>query len=276
MKNYKIYIALLVVTASVTTKSVVNQTMLQSATVPTAVRDTPIPQLAVLKKYFKDAGTIPTITKVMDEIENKGLGYPDYAKRTGLIWSDVSVKHKGVVEILEEFKTKKATLVDEGLKDQNAQSILDYPKLKAIVCEQVLPKMLEHISTWEKKDLPEKVFAQIFFQRCNVSEAMDWHQDPGEDYDPQAHYSLVLMLSRQSDPVHGWKGGKFFIRKGLPEDKYSESDVKTIIPRYNQGILFNNQINCHATTPVEAKTDKTARDIIVITICLNQLPKKKD
>ena len=28
----------------------------------------------------------------MDEIENKRLGYEDYSKRTGLVWSDVLVK----------------------------------------------------------------------------------------------------------------------------------------------------------------------------------------
>ena len=44
------------------------------------------------------------------------------------------------------------------------------------------------------------------------------------------------MLSEQDDPEHGWHGGKFKIRSGLPEDKYDDADVQEIIPHIIKGL----------------------------------------
>ena len=234
----------------------------------------PVRQLSVIKPFLSNVSTIATIKKIMDEIEVKKLGYEDYSKRTGLIWSDVLVKTAKEAKIVKEFDTEKVTQVLGALKTHKPQSILNYPTLESIVSKEILPKMFDTISAWIK--LPETVFAQIFFQRCSASEAMDWHQDPGEDFEPQADYSVVLMLSEQGDSTHGWAGGEFKIRPGLPEDKYNEKDVETIIPCYNQAIIFNNQINNHAATAVSPLMQESKRDIIVIPINLTKLPIKKD
>ncbi len=143
------------------------------------------------------------------------------------------------------------------------QSIMSYPTLLA-ACGYVFPKMFKVVETWEKKKLPETIFSQIFFQRCATSKSMDWHQDPGENYKEQAHYSLILMLSDQGDPEHGWNGGMLKIKPGLPEDKHAESDSRTIIHQPNQGVLFNNQSNSHAVTEVTSRTSKTKRDLMIV------------
>jgi hypothetical protein len=231
-------------------------------------------KLSIIKNFFPNTQTIETIQRSMDEIENKKLGYDDYSKRTGLIWSDVLVKNAMPAEIVEEYKTTKVTKVSETIVEQTPESILNYLALKLIVCNEILPKMFEAVGALGAH-LQETVFAEIFFQRCCASEAMGWHQDPGEDFEPQADYSLVLMLSDKDDPDYGWTGGEFKIRSGLPEDKYDEADVETIIPEYNQAILFNNRINSHATTEVVPKTEKSKRDIIVIPINLTTLPIRK-
>lgn len=233
-----------------------------------------VKQLKIINPFFSNVTTIATIRKVMDQIENEKLGYDDYSKRTGLIWSDISVKTSKPAEIIQEYNTTKVTQVAGALKQQAPQSILNYPAIKSIVCSEILPKTFEVISAWTK--IPETVFAQIFLQRCDMSEAMDWHQDPGEDYNPQADYSLVLMLSEQNDPEYGWIGGEFKIRSGLPKDTFDTAHIETIIPRYNQGIIFNNQINSHYTTEVITAMKRAKRDIIVIPINLTQLPIKKD
>ncbi len=248
--------------------------LLSVASTNNAMQKADIKELAIVRSFFSDTKTIATIKAIMDEIENKRLGYEDYSKRTGLVWSDVLVKTGRKANIVKEFKTTKVTQVRETLMAQSPQSILHYPVLQSIVSDEILPKMFETVKTWTK--LPEEIYAQVFFQRCSSSEAMNWHQDPGEDYDPQAHYSLVLMLSEQDDPEHGWHGGKFKIRSGLPEDKYDDADVQEIIPRYNQGIIFNNQLNSHAATQVIPKLEKAKRDIIVIPINLTKLPVKKE
>ncbi len=255
-------------------KNIFIVTMLISILVTSKAVTREISELSIIKSFFADTQIIETIKTILDKIENNKLGYDDYAKRTGLIWSDVLVTTSNPAEILKEYKTEKVTLVGDALTEINPQSLLNYDKLAAIVSEEILPTMFKTIGEWV--ELPEHVYAQVFFQRCSNSDAMEWHQDPGEDYDPQAHYSLVLMLSEQDDPQNGWSGGVFSVRPGLPEDTYDEHDVMTIIPKYNQGILFNNQRNSHCVTEVLSATDTTQRDIIVITINLTTLPTKKD
>ena len=60
---------------------------------------------------------------------------------------------------------------------QSPQSILHYPVLQSIVSDEILPKMFETVKTWTK--LPEEIYAQVFFQRCSSSEAMNWHPRSG-------------------------------------------------------------------------------------------------
>lgn len=234
----------------------------------------PVQQLSLVKPFCSDPETIAVIRAAMDRIENRKLGYEDYSQRTGLLWSDVLVKTGEIADIVEEFPTKKATQVRGSLVAQSPQSIMDYPVLKSILSKEILPKMFQTVRTWTK--LPEEVYAQIFFQRCSTSEPMDWHQDLGEDYDPQSDFSLVLMLSEQDDPEHGWHGGTFKIKPGLPESKCDDADVQEITPRYNQGIIFNNLLNSHSVTAVSPKRAQAQRDLIVIPINLTKLPLKKD
>lgn len=230
-------------------------------------------QRAIVNPFFSNTRSIDALRQVMDGIEQKNLGYDDYSSRTGLIWSDVEVNTLRHAHIVRECQSTKVTEVRGKLATRDPESILSYPAAQSIVSTEILPTMFERIRAWTQ--LPETVFIQIFFQRCSTSEAMAWHQDPGEDYDPQANYSLVLMLSDQADAKHGWTGGEFKIRSGLPEDNYDEACVDTITPRYNQGIIFNNQQNSHSTTEVVPNGEKAKRDIIVILLTLNKLPLKK-
>jgi 2OG-Fe(II) oxygenase superfamily len=226
-------------------------------------------QIKVVKPFMHDDAVV-ALKKVMDKIQRDGRDYDDYAQRRGGIWSDVPVKTSNP-EIVQEFLTEKVTLVNGVLNSQRPPSIRDYPEAEEVLCKHVFPKLFEAIGEWEPS-LPPTVYAQIFLQRCNTSEAMDWHQDPGEDYDPQANYSLVLMLSKKHDPVHGWQGGEFKVKSGLPEDQTEAMDVKH---RYNQGIIFNNQTNSHSVTAVTSPTQKTVRDILVVTLSKEKLPVRK-
>lgn len=247
--------------------------LISTLTMNNAMQTKQIAQLSVIQNFISNTHAIDTIKKAMDEIENNKLGYDDYAQRTGLIWSDALVTTADPAGIVEVYQTSKATQVQGKLTTQYPESVLSYPALQLILCCDILPRMFKAIRDWT--NLPETVFAQIFFQRCSVSEPMGWHQDPGEDYDPQANYSLVLMLSEQDDPQYGWSGGEFKIRSGLPEDKSDETNVETIIPRYNQAILFNNQINSHATTEVIPNNAIAKRDIIVIPFNITTMPLKR-
>lgn len=269
MKNVNIVIACMLAVIPTINKAMLTESMLRGAAGGRTVQ-----QCAIIKPFLRDISAIVTVRKTMDDIEARKLGYPDYSKRTGLVWSDVSVKTSDA-QIIEEFDTTKVTEVDGALQQQKTQSIMSYPTLKSVVCGQVFPKMFDVIQDLERRKLPEKVFSQIFFQRCNTSDVMDWHQDPGEDYDPQANYSLILMLSQQDDPEHGWDGGVFKIKPGLPKEEHLESEVATIVPYYNQAVLFNNQINSHSVTAVTSKTGKTKRDLMVVTLNTTKMPLKK-
>ena len=103
-------------------------------------------------------------------------------------------------------------------------------------------------------------------------EVFKWHQDPGEYYDTMTDYSLVLMLSRQDDPEHGWLGGEFSIKPGLPEDKTNDAFAQTIIHEQNQAVLFNNKLNSHAVAAVLSHVLKSKRDIIVVPIYFEKQP----
>jgi hypothetical protein len=232
-----------------------------------------IEQLAIMKQFLPDTTSIETIKKTIDDIEHKRLGYQDYAQRTGIIWSDVWVNTKQPIQLEECNETIKVTQVMGELANNNPQSIFTYPAIASIFSNEILPKTFEAIKTWTP--LREKVFAQIFLQRCSTSDPMDWHQDPGEEgyeIDSMADYSLVYMLSNQDDPEHGWIGGKFKVKPGLPSGDHDKKDVRKLIHCYNQAILFNNKLNSHAVTKITADSSNAQRDLIVIAIYLTKPP----
>jgi hypothetical protein len=220
-----------------------------------------IQELEIVNNYLPEK-SITTIKKVMDEIEEKKLYYPDYAGRKGVLWSDVWVaKKEKSLQITESKNTIKVSNPEDSVEKREPQSIFNYSGMSEIFAQEILPPMLNVVEKWTT--VPPKLFAQLFVQRCTTSDHMDWHQDPGEDYDVMANHSLVLYLSEQKNKKQGWTGGEIEIRPGLPTDKYYDSDVMTIIPQYNQGIIFNNQNNSHAVTKVIPNSKETKRDIIV-------------
>jgi len=232
---------------------------------------TPIKELITIKPFF-NSRNICAIKEAMRSIETQELTYRDYSQRSGGIWSDFWV-NTTTPKIIEECKnTVKLTRVADKLEKQKPESVFNYPELKKILCKNILPQTFALIRTNGWATLPEKVFAQFFLQRCHTSEAMDWHQDPGEDYDTVADFSLVVMLSHQNNDVHGWQGGEFNIRSGLPNNTYNESDVTTLTQQFNQAILFNNKINSHSVTAITSNVEKTERDIIVVPIYLAKPP----
>jgi len=231
-----------------------------------------IQQLAIIKPFFNKLRTITTLTNAMDEIENNGRSYPDYDKRTGLIFSEFWVKTAQPEKIIELPRRKILTLVGDELQGHSAQSSFDYPKIQRILTQEILPKTFKCIEENKWAPLPKKLFAQLYLQRCHTGDPMNWHQDPGEYYDTMADFSLVLMLSKQDDPVNGWMGGEFKVKAGLPGDAYNETDVKTIIHEYNQGVLFNNQINSHAVTAVLSNLIKSKRDLLVVPLYFEKQP----
>lgn len=229
-------------------------------------------QLIIINPFFEQPHHIDTIKNISDEIEQNRLSYSDYAQRKGIIWSDFWIDTQGQNNIEECKDTIKLTLVDETLQKHNPESIFNYPVLKNILCQNILPKILTLITTNNWTLLPKKIFAQFFLQRCHSSEPMHWHQDPGEDYDLAADFSLVLMLSQQNDSQYGWRGGKFKIRSGLPTDPYNDNDIQTIIPQYNQALLFNNKTHSHAVTPITSENNNGKRDLIVIPLYFGRIP----
>ena len=257
MKNNTIFKAVFVALAAITT-------------IKTTAAEKAFQQCTIMRNFF-DAGAIAALRETMDNIEARGDWYEDYSGRRGKIWTDAEIDTSNG-NILQELDTAKATEVDGVLRRQKVQSIMSYPTVRSIVCGQVFPRMLKIVESWEEKKLPKTVFSQIFLQRCTTSEGMDWHQDPGEDYDPQAQYSLIIMLSRQDHPKEGWEGGEFKIKPGLPKDIYDEDDVATIMPCCNQGILFNNQLNSHSVTPVTSTTGTSKRDLLIVTLHTTQMP----
>lgn len=237
-----------------------------------------VKECACVCPFVADTTKIDVIRKHMDDIESRNLDYKDYSRRKGIIWSDVLLKvYFDRVAIVKEYDTEKVTRVEETYdpEERKPQSIMDYPALCDIFCQDILPRMLDTIRKW-KPEIPETINANLFLQRSDTSDSMPWHQDLGEDYDPQDDYSAVLLLSKQDDPSNGWEGGVFQIRAGLPTDSYDENNVQKIIPQYNQAIIFNNQINSHAVTPVTKKEGCIAkRDLAIAGICFGELSRKK-
>lgn len=223
-----------------------------------------VKQLTLINPFFHKNKTITQLTESMDFIENEKLSYPDYDKRTGLIFSEFSVNTAQPEEMKELPRRKVRVLVGDKLQDYSAQSPFDYPTIQKILAKKILPTTFNCITENNWAVLPKKIIAGFYLQRCHNGDPMDWHQDPGEYCDPQANFSLVLMLGEQSDSQYGWTGGEFKVKPGLPEDDHREADVKTILHEYNQGVLFNNQINSHAVTEVLATTPKSKRDIVVL------------
>jgi hypothetical protein len=233
----------------------------------------PLKQIAIRKPFFAKSQTIKTIRKTTDYVEQKKLAYPDYDKRKGIIWSDFFVNTQKPELIKECKNTIKLSLVEDTLQKNNPESIFTYPDLKNILCQQILPKTFALITTNGWAQLPHQIFAQFFLQRCHFSNTMHWHQDPGEDYDTMADFSLIIMLSKQNDPLYGWQGGEFKIRSGLPEDLHDESKVQTIVHEDNQAILFNNKIHSHMVTAITSENNQGKRDLIVLALYLGKVPK---
>lgn len=232
---------------------------------------TPIKQLITIKPFF-NSNNICVIKETIRRVEKEKLTYRDYSGRTGIIWTDFWVNTQQPEIIRESKNTVKHTRLADKLVRQKPESVFNYPKLQKILCQEILPMTFALIRTEGWTRLPQTAFAQFFLQRCHTSEAMDWHQDPGEDYDTVADFSLVIMLSHQNNDVHGWQGGQFKIKAGLPNDTYNESDVTTLTQQFNQAILFNNKINSHSVTAITSSVEKTERDIIVVPIYLGKLP----
>lgn len=228
-------------------------------------------QFTIIKSFFTKKHSIRTIRKTIDLIENKKLSYPDYDNRTGIIWSDFLVNTQNPETIQECKETIKLTIANNKLQRHNPESVFTYPAVKNILCQDILPRIFATIKINNWAYLPDKIFAQFFIQRCKSSPAMDWHQDPGGDYDTMADFSLVLMLSQQNDATHGWQGGEFKIRPGFPMDSY-ESEVKTIVHEYNQAILFNNKIHSHAVSAITSHNNYGKRDLIVALLYLGKMP----
>ena len=231
-------------------------------------------QRAIIHPFFSTEAAIVTLKKQMDKIERKNLGYPDYSKRTGLIWTDffVNKEDPDIMKLRECKETVKLTEVNGKLQRHYPESMFDYPKVQAIVAQQILPKMFEIIERSGWAQLPPEFFAQLFIQRCHTSDAMDWHQDPGEDFTAMADYSLLLMLSDQNDHEHGWEGGELKIKAGLPTQECAYDEIQTIIPLYNQAILFNNKVNSHMVTAVTTQLLQTKRDLLVIPLYFEAIP----
>ena len=168
--------------------------------------------------------------------------------------------------------TIKLTKVDGILTHHNPESMFSYPSVQAIVGWEILPKIFSHIegNGWAK--LPAEVFAQLFIQRCRTSEAMNWHQDPGEDFSVMADYTFLLMLSHQNDSLHGWDGGELKLKQGTPIQLCPTDKIQTIIPEYNKAVLFNNKCNSHMVTEVTTQYLKAKRDLLVITLYFDKLP----
>jgi 2-oxoglutarate-Fe(II)-dependent oxygenase superfamily protein len=220
-----------------------------------------IQELEIVNNYLPEK-SIAMIKTFMDDIEKNKLDYPDYAGRKGVLWSDVwGKKDKESLKITESKNTIKVSNSEGSVEKREPQSIFNYSGMPKVFAKEILPTMLNVVQKWTP--VPSNFFAQLFVQRCNTSDPMAWHQDPGEDYDVMANHSLVLYLSEQDKKEEGWHGGEFKIRSGFPTDKYDDSEVMTIIPRYNQGVIFNNQLNSHAVTKVIPNSPNTKRDIIV-------------
>lgn len=228
-------------------------------------------QLAIISPFFDNQNAILTIRNVIDHIEDNGLDYPDYDGRRGSVWTDCLVETNSQPTILTECKeTVKGSQAAKKFERRNPESIFNYHAVQKIFSEEILPKTLSIIKKkgWVDK-FPPKIFTQLFVQRCHTSDPMDWHQDPGEDYDTMADFSLVLMLSNQDDSKHGWNGGEFNIRPGLPHEK---TEAQTILHAENQGVLFNNKQNSHSVTKVTSDKEKSKRDLIVAALYLNKPP----
>ena len=225
-------------------------------------------QQCMRSKNFLPQKSIYVIRKTADQIVERQLSYEDYDKRKGIIWSDLVIETQPTKIMGEWKKSIKLTLVDGKIQKHNPESIMHYPHLKDILQQQILPKTfaLLTIQRWVPLPLPKKIFAQFFLQRCHSSDAIAWHQDPGEDYTQMADFSLVLPLSEKNDLIHGWHGGDFKIRPGLPNEQYNEKDVRTIIHEYNQAVLFNNKQHSHAVTAITSPTNQGKRDLIVVTL----------
>jgi hypothetical protein len=241
------------------------------------------PQPYKVMRNFLDAKGIGVLRGAMDAIKKENLENPDYEKRPELLWSDVVVKiskekdgtdalYAKIVEEVEEFDTTKAKPLDGSLQQHKTPSLMSYPLIQSIICDDVFPRMLNAVESWEKKKLPKKFFSQICLQRGNTSEGRDWHQDPSEGCSQQADYALFILLSREDHPTEGWNGGEFKIRPSLPHNKHTESEVTTIMPCCNQGILFNNQANSHPITPVTCTTGISKRDLLIITLNRTKMP----
>ncbi len=232
-----------------------------------------IPQVTIIKHFFKNPNSIPTLVKTVDQIEENELDYPDYDGRRGSIWTDAWIENPDSrPSILTECKdTAKGSQSTKKFEQRNPESIFSYPDVHKIFSEEILPKTLNAIKKngWVDK-LPPKIFAQLFVQRCHIGNRMDWHQDPGEDYQNMADYSLVLMLGNPHDPCYGWKGGEFHIRPGLPHEE-TEGE-QTIVHEENQGILFNNKLQSHSVSEVASDKLQSKRDLIVVALYFDKPP----
>jgi hypothetical protein len=231
-------------------------------------------------KNFLPVACIPPIEKDIDRIEAMQVTYKDYSGRLGAAWTDGRVRKANPASFVEEYNSRKVTAADaaeQEVQERYPQSITHYPALLSAVCDEALPRMIRAVEELTGIKLPDEIDVQIFFQRCSTSDAMGWHQDPGEEYphDAQALCSMVVALTDQDDPVYGWRGGEFKIRPGLPESSYNQEEVTTITHAFNQAVIFDNRENSHSVTPVIPKTVMGMRDLLIILLYDRGMPKEK-
>jgi hypothetical protein len=104
-------------------------------------------QRSIIHPFFSNKVAIVTLKKQMDKIERKNLGYPDYSKRTGLIWTDFFINREDsdIMKLRECTDTVKLTEVDGKLQCYYPESMFGYPTVQEIVDQQILPKMFKII-----------------------------------------------------------------------------------------------------------------------------------
>lgn len=166
------------------------------------------------------------------------------------------------------------TVVDDNPYKPNPESIFDYPEISSIILEDIIPQILKVIPKLtaipQEKLLVRTEFHQLYITKNIRDQPNDihWHQDPGTNYGFKSDYTTVIMLSDQNDPKHGWDGGKFLLKPGLPA---GTTDFVTLTPRYNQAILFNNKENSHAVTKITKNEDQeTERSILIVEFYLQE------
>lgn len=199
------------------------------------------------------------------------VAYEDFDKRVGIVWDDYLLDIQESPTLLAVDPVRKFVKIEGVNVEQFPQSIFSYPKISAILLQDILPAYFKAVSN--HAELPAHVYMQTFVLRSLLSEELSaqkqhvrWHQDPSDYGNSVADYTLVLMLSDPFDPSTGWEGGELLLKNGQPD---ADAPAARVTPRFNQAILFNNKKNSHLVTAIKNAKSGTTRDIVIINIYLN-------